>query len=149
MIGAMASEITSLTIVYATVYSGADQRKHQSSASLAFLRGIYLWLVNSPHKGPVTENVSIWWLHHEPSPPVCTTTLVYSSEINKTVPGPKKALMYINGKLPSSMLISFNTWTIGCDLFKQWLTMYQPLEAEMSSSYSPKTCSVADCKTTK
>ena len=34
--GAMASQITSLTIVYTTVYSGADQRKHQSSASLAF-----------------------------------------------------------------------------------------------------------------
>ena len=32
--GAMASQITSLTIVYSTVYSGADQRKHQGSASL-------------------------------------------------------------------------------------------------------------------
>ena len=32
----------------------ADQRKHQSSASLAFVRGIHLWPVNSPHKGPVT-----------------------------------------------------------------------------------------------
>ena len=37
----MASQITSLTIVYSTVYSGADQRKHQSSASLAFVRGIH------------------------------------------------------------------------------------------------------------
>ena len=36
----MTSQITSLTIVYSTVYSGADQRKHQSSASLAFLWGI-------------------------------------------------------------------------------------------------------------
>ena len=40
MMGAMASQITSLTIVYSTVYSGADQRKHQSSASLAFVWGI-------------------------------------------------------------------------------------------------------------
>ena len=39
--GAFASQITSLTIVYSTVYSGADQRKHQSSASLAFVRGIH------------------------------------------------------------------------------------------------------------
>ena len=39
----MASQITSLTIVYSTVHSGADQRKHQSSASLAFVRGIH-WL---------------------------------------------------------------------------------------------------------
>ena len=37
----MASQITSLTSVYPTVYSGADQRKHQSSASLAFVLGIH------------------------------------------------------------------------------------------------------------
>ena len=45
--GAMESQITSLTIVYSTVYSGADQRKHQSSASLAFVRGIHRSPVNS------------------------------------------------------------------------------------------------------
>ena len=50
----MASQITSLTIVYSTVYSGADKRTHQSPASLAFVRGIHRWPVNSPHKGPVT-----------------------------------------------------------------------------------------------
>ena len=49
----MASQITSLTIVYSTVYSGAVQRKHQSSASMAFVRGIHRWPVNSPHKGSV------------------------------------------------------------------------------------------------
>ena len=37
----MASQITSLTVVYSTVYSDADQRKHQSSASLAFVWGIH------------------------------------------------------------------------------------------------------------
>ena len=52
---AMASQIKCLTIVFSTVYSGADQRKHQSSASLAFVRGIHRWPVNSPHKGPVTK----------------------------------------------------------------------------------------------
>ena len=51
----MASQITSLTIVYSTVYSDADQRKHQSSASLAFVREIHRWPVNSPHKWPVTR----------------------------------------------------------------------------------------------
>ena len=55
--GAMASQITSLTIVYSAVYSGAGQRKHQSSASLAFVRGIHRWPVNSPHKGPVTRKM--------------------------------------------------------------------------------------------
>ena len=51
----MVSQITSLTIVYSIVYSDADQRKHQSSASLAFVRGIHRRPVNSPHKGPVTR----------------------------------------------------------------------------------------------
>ena len=54
---AMASKITSLTIVYSTVYSGADQRKHQSPAALAFVREIHRWPVNSPHKGPVTRKM--------------------------------------------------------------------------------------------
>ena len=53
----MASQITSLTIVYSTVYSGADQRKHQSSASLAFVRGIHRGPVNSQHKWPVTPKM--------------------------------------------------------------------------------------------
>ena len=55
--GAVASQITSLTIVCWTVYSDADQRKHQSSASLAFVRGIHRGLVNSPHKWPVTRKM--------------------------------------------------------------------------------------------
>ena len=44
--GAVASQITSLTIVYQTVYSGSDQRKHQSSTSLALVREIHRWQVN-------------------------------------------------------------------------------------------------------
>ena len=55
MMGAMASQITSLTIVYSTVYSGADQRKHQTPPSLAFVKGIHRRPVNSPHKWPVTR----------------------------------------------------------------------------------------------
>ena len=53
----MASQITSLTIVYSTVYSGAGQRKHQSSASLAFVWGIHRWPVNSTHNWPVTRKM--------------------------------------------------------------------------------------------
>ena len=53
----MASQITSLTIVYSTVHSGTAQRKHQSSASLAFVGGIHRWPVNSLHKGPVTRTM--------------------------------------------------------------------------------------------
>ena len=53
----MASQITSLTIVYSTVYPGADQRTHQSPASLAFVHGIHQGPVNSPHKWPVTRKL--------------------------------------------------------------------------------------------
>ena len=53
----MVSQITSLMIVYSTIYLGSDQRKHQSSASLAFVRGIHRSPVNSPHKGPVTRKI--------------------------------------------------------------------------------------------
>ena len=56
---AMASQITSISIldIYSTVFSGADQRKHQSSSSLAFVRGIHQSPVNSPHKWPVTQKM--------------------------------------------------------------------------------------------
>ena len=68
----MASQITSLTIVYTTVYSGGDRRKHQSSASLAFVWGIHRWSVNSPHKWPVTQKMfsldaSCYSLHIPPT----------------------------------------------------------------------------------
>ena len=64
--GSMASQITSLAIVYSIVYSGADQRKHQSSAALAFVRGIHRW---PAHEFPAqmasnVEHVSILWRHH-------------------------------------------------------------------------------------
>ena len=55
IMGTIASQITSIAIVYSTVYSSADQRKHQSSASLAFVGGIHWGPVNSPHKWPVTR----------------------------------------------------------------------------------------------
>ena len=57
--GAMTSQITSLTIVYSTVYSGAHQRKHQSSASVAFVIGE----LPAQMAGNV-ENVSVWWRRH-------------------------------------------------------------------------------------
>ena len=54
---AMAPQITSLKIVHSTVYSGADQRKHQSSASQAFVWGIHRLPANSPYKGPVMRKM--------------------------------------------------------------------------------------------
>ena len=58
IMGAIATQITSLTTVYSTGYWGVDQSKHQSSASLAFVRGIHRGPVNSPHKWPVTRKMS-------------------------------------------------------------------------------------------
>ena len=57
IMGAIASQITSLAIVCSTIYSDADHRKHQSSASLAFVRGIHRGPVNFPHKWPVTRKM--------------------------------------------------------------------------------------------
>ena len=59
MMRAIASQITSVSIVCSTICSDADQRKHQSSASLAFVRGIHRW-----QRASNVENVSIWWRHH-------------------------------------------------------------------------------------
>ena len=53
--GAMVSQVTSLMLFYSTVYSRRRSKKHKSSASLAFVRGIHRWPVNSPHKGPLTR----------------------------------------------------------------------------------------------
>ena len=64
----MASQITGISIVYSAVCSGIDQRKLQSSASLAFVRGIHWWPVNSPHKVPVMremipfDDVIMYWV---------------------------------------------------------------------------------------
>ena len=57
IMGTMASQITSLTIVYSTAWPGADQRKPQSSTLLAFVWGIHRWPVNSPHKWQVTRKM--------------------------------------------------------------------------------------------
>ena len=57
IMNAMGFQITNVSIVSFTVCSGADQRKHQNSVSLAFLSGIHQWLANSPHKGPVTWKI--------------------------------------------------------------------------------------------
>ena len=49
-----------LTTVYSIVYSDADQRKYQSSASLAFVRGIHWGPLNSPHKWPITRKIFLF-----------------------------------------------------------------------------------------
>ena len=83
IMGAVASQITNPIIVYSTVYSGSDQRRHQSPASLAFVREIHRWPVNSRHKWLVTrkmKNVFIWWYYYDNEIVFGTNILEKSSE---------------------------------------------------------------------
>ena len=57
IVNLMEFQITIVLFVYSTISSGADQRKHDSSTSLALARGIHWWSVNSPHKGPVMQKM--------------------------------------------------------------------------------------------
>ena len=66
IMGAIASQITSPAIVYSTVYSDADQRKHQSSVWHWPLCGEFTgdrWILRTMASN--AENVSISWRHHE------------------------------------------------------------------------------------
>ena len=89
IMGTMASQITSLTIVYSTVYSDAHQRKHQSSAPLAFERGIHRGPVNSPHKWPVTREMF----------PFDDVIMISLSSIYK----PINSKMFVSWRLASSL----------------------------------------------
>ena len=85
IMSAMASHITDVSIVCLTVGSGADQRNHQSSASLAFVQPIHRWPVNSPHKRPVTRKMFpfddvIMYLHVFYSCLVLRITLILKHE---------------------------------------------------------------------
>ena len=64
IMSAIASQITSVSIACSTVGSGADPKKHQNSATQAFVRGIHRSPVNSPKKASNAENVFIWSRHH-------------------------------------------------------------------------------------
>ena len=60
----MASQIISVSIICSTVGSGADQRKHRSFSSLAFVRGIHRWPEITARRASNAENVFIWWWSH-------------------------------------------------------------------------------------
>ena len=76
----MAYQITSLTVVYSTVNSEADQRKHRSSESLAFV-----WVFTgtdefAAQRASYAENVSLWWRHHEGRNPEREIVHFYSND---------------------------------------------------------------------
>ena len=99
IMGVIASQIIRRTVVYSTVHSGADQRKYQSFASLAFVQGSHRWPVNSPYKWPVTRKMfpfddvivtvlirrsrcltkmwPIWWLSYKSVLTLISRTLLF------------------------------------------------------------------------
>ena len=106
--------IISFTIIYSTVYSGVDQRKHQSSATLAFVRGIHRWQMNSPHKSPVTQKMfPILWRHNDITK-VCDINLWQSFDTSSILPDIRFLRPpYIYKGNPHSL----NVWTmVSCGL---------------------------------
>ena len=73
---AIASQITNLAIVYSTVYWGADQRKHQNSASLAFVGEL------AAQSASNAKIISIWWRHHVEECFLCDKTIL-TAKINQ------------------------------------------------------------------
>ena len=112
IMSAMASQITGVLIVCSTVSLGADQRKHQSSASLAFVWGIHRcgestvgrWFPWSPYKGPVTRKcfhlMTSSWLRGLNGAYSIRTASTYKSHY----------LWSVNGDLVKRLLI-IKTWT--------------------------------------
>ena len=79
---------------YPTVCSGADQRKYQSSASLAFVRGIHRSPVKSSHKGPVTRKMF----------PFDDVTMYFHKRLSRCV-SYKQARIYANPPVPLRILV--------------------------------------------
>ena len=130
------SQITSLTIVYSTNYSGADQSKHQSSASLAFVWGIHRGPVNSPHKWPVTRKMfpfddvimRMYWSMPEPR-------CLFSKTLSvKEAPADSLNLGLIN-RLLTKLRILFTTINLNfTDFFNHSIHTWRLLQ-EMSLNY--------------
>ena len=104
---AMASQITSLTIVYSSIYSGADQRKLQSSASLAFVQGTHWWPVNSPHKWPVMRKmfsfddvIMRYWFSNPHPPQYNCHAFFLSPTVPFLSPSPVYSLLTIHNSDP-------------------------------------------------
>ena len=147
IMGAMASQITSLTIVYSTVYSVEDQRKHQSSASLAFVWGSHRRPVNSPHKGPVTRKLFpfddvIMWEECSTgslSDPYSRTKGAYrqgnSLERNAALSKIHNQPAYKHDKWASNTLkLKRNGWHFANEIFKwiYWIKLFETIQISLN-----------------
>ena len=116
-IATIESQITSLAIVFSTVYLDTDHRKHQSSASLAFVWGIHRGPVNSPHKWPVTQkmfpfdDVIMSWFGYKMflviscNPISIRYDVTFSKPTRRNKPYPP----YLKGE------VTISYWTCGCN----------------------------------
>ena len=113
----MASQITSRVIVYSTVYSSPDERKHQS-ASMAFVRGSHRCPVNSAHKRPVTQKMF-------PFDDVVMCTLsqiwldVFESIIDLMLAHVKNPMSFLTCNLPKVL-----NWVIRYNLKHRFIEIY-------------------------
>ena len=118
-IGVLASKITSLTIVYTTVHSDTDQRKHQSFASLAFVWGIHWWPVNSPPpKWPVMQEI---FPFDDVIMYICVSNITVIGSDNGLSPGWRQAIICVKdgillvgplGTNFSEILIEIHTFSL-------------------------------------
>ena len=115
IMSAIASQITSLAIVYSTVYSGTDQIKHQSSASLAFVRGIHRWPVNSPHKGPVTPKMFPF-----------DDVIIYAFFPESGLTVTNQYVAWLSERHPNQVHL---TMPVGAPCWREWLPLKVALEA--------------------
>ena len=123
----MASQITSLTIVYPTVYSGTDLRKYQSSASLAFVRAIHRRI---PHtKASNAENDSIWWHRHDSTAISVELSKVSPYDIYANHNFIQKSNHYVKFIPSLSESLKFSSW---CICFYAW---FDYRERDLISDY--------------
>ena len=121
--GAMVSQITSLMIVYSAVYSGAEQRKHPSFASLAFVRGIHRSPVYSSHRGPITRKmfrfddviVGLW-----------ITTHIYHIVLWRELDGLNRRRNTLPNCCKTCMCVEYFYFTC-CEVIKQMNEKYFPV----------------------
>ena len=118
IMGTIASQITSFTIVYSTVYSDADQRKYQNSASLAFVWGIHRRPVSSPHKWPVTRKIfpfdDVIMDRHGGMPPLSSTQIF----TQKTTQIWMKTWLRDNTNIKKTKEICWNVHDVDTKLFE-------------------------------
>ena len=106
----MSATASQITGIHSTVCSAAYQIRHQSSASLACMRGIHRWAVNSPHKGPVTRKMF-------PFDDVIMTTDIFNHGGCTGCPMPKSGAKLSAATMPILIKVSRDlTWTISCKL---------------------------------